>query len=241
MNKNTKSISWTKKTPAKVTKGKTTKSLATKTRATKTSAKVTKDKTTKSLATKTRATKTPTRVAKSKTMKAPATKTSAKVTKSRATKSLAVDKVSTTKIKEPPSLEDLPSNKSEDESEDESPEPSDRPLSDRSVRSGNSILDMAAMLKREAYLEKLRQYYHVNKETIHKDQNSKYPERREKAKNNPELVKQRQASKKYHHENKDKILPRIKKRYVEKVTKEKGLEVCPSCGKIKRPATKRCE
>jgi len=52
----------------------------------------------------------------------PATKTLAKVTKSRATKSLAINKVSTTKIKEPPPLEDLLSNKLEDKSEDELPE-----------------------------------------------------------------------------------------------------------------------
>jgi len=141
------------------------------------------------------------------------------------------------KIKEPPPLEDLPSNKSEDESEDELPESSDRP-----DRSGDSILDMAAMLKREAYLEKLRQYYHANKEVICKNQNSKYPERKEKAKNNPELIaKQRQASKKYYHQNKDKILPKIKRRYVEKVAKEKGLEICPCCGKIKGLATKHGE
>jgi len=106
----------------------------------------------------------------------------------------------------------------------------------------NNILDMAAMLRREAQLEMLRQYYYANKETICKDQNSKYKERTEKEKNNPELLaKRRQACKKYYHQNKDKILPRIKKKYVEKVPKEKGLEVCPTCGKIKRLATKRGE
>jgi len=90
----------------------------------------------------------------------------------------------------------------------------------RDKKSGNSILDKAAMLKREAYLEKLRQYYHANREVICKNQNSKYPERKEKAKNNPELIaKQRQASKKYYHQNKDNILPKIKRRYVEKVAK----------------------
>jgi len=98
---------------------------------------------------------------------------------------------------------------------------------------------MAAMLKQEAQLEKLRQYYYAHKEAICKDQNSKYSARREKEINDPELLeKWRQACKNYYHQNKDKILPRIKKRYVEKVVKEKGLEVCPTCGKTKKPATK---
>jgi len=88
--------------------------------------------------------------------------------------------------------------------------------------SGNKILDEAARLKREEYLEKLRKYYQANREIIRKNQNSKYPDRKERAKNNPELIaKQRQASKKYYHQNKDKILPKIKRRYVEKVAKEK--------------------
>jgi len=105
--------------------------------------------------------------------------------------------------------------------------------------SGNKILDEAARLKREEYLEKLRQYYQANREIIRKNQNSKYPDRKERAKNNPELIaKQRQVSKKYYHQNKDKILPKIKRRYVEKVVKEKGLEICPCCGKIKGPAAK---
>jgi len=98
------------------------------------------------------------------------------------------------------------------------------------------------VLRREAQLEKLRQYYYSHKDEICEKQNSKYPTRRAKEKNDPELIeKQRQASRNYYHQNKDKILPRIKKRYVEKVVKEKGLEVCPTCGKTKKPATKRGE
>jgi len=209
MNKNTKSTSRTKKAPVRVTKSKTTK-----TRATKTPAKTTKGKTTKSLATKPRATKT-------------------QATKTR-----------TTRVKESSPPEELPHDKSPDpldnessdnESYDKSPDLSGR----SSGLSTNNILDMAAMLRREAQLEKLRQYYYANKEAICKDQNSKYPARREREKNNPELLaKRRQACKKYYHQNKDKILPKVKKRYVEKVAKEKGLEVCTNCGKTKKPATK---
>jgi len=101
---------------------------------------------------------------------------------------------------------------------------------------------MATMLRCEAQLKKLRQYYYAHREAIRKDQNSKYPARREKEKNDPEiLAKQRQASKKYYHQHKDKVLPKAKKRYAEKVAKEKGLEVCTNCGKTKKPATKHCK
>jgi len=148
--------------------------------------------------------------------KTPATKT----TKSLATKTRA------TRIKEPPPLEDLPSDRSPDKSDDESSDNESYDKSDRlSGPSDNSILDMATMLKREAYLEKLRQYYYANKETICKDQNSKYPERREKEKNNPvSVMKKRQASKKYYHQNKDKILPRIKKDILKKLLMKKVLK-----------------
>jgi len=169
MNKNTKSTSRTKKAPAKVTKGKTTKSTATKTRATKTPAKTTKGKTTKSAATKPQATKT------------------------RATKTR------TTRVKESPPPEELPHDESPDPSGNES---SDNESYDKSPNlsgrlsglSTNNILDMAAMLRWEAQLKKLRQYYYANREAICKDQNSKYPVRREREKNNPELLaKRRQA------------------------------------------------
>jgi len=101
---------------------------------------------------------------------------------------------------------------------------------------------MAAMLRREAQLEKLRQYYQSHKDEIRKNQNSKYPTRREKEKNNPELLeKRRQACRNYYQQNQDKILPKVKKKYLEKVVKEKGLEVCPTCGKAMKPATKPSE
>jgi len=182
MNKNTKSTSRTKKAPAKVTKSKTTKSTAMKTQATKTPAKVAKGKTTKSAATKPQATKT-----------------------------------QTTRVKESPQPEELPHDKSPDPLDNES---SDNESYDKlpnlsgrsSGLSTNNILDIAAMLMCEAQLEKLRQYYYANKEAICKDQNSKYPARREREKNNPELLaKQRQVCKKYYHQNKDKILPKVKK------------------------------
>jgi len=97
----------------------------------------------------------------------------------------------------------------------------------------------AVKLKREQRLEKLRQYYQANKETIRKDQNSKYQDRKKTVKKTPELMaKQREASRIYYHQNKDQILTKIKKRYPEKVVKEKGLEICPSCGKLKGLATK---
>jgi len=158
MNKNTKSTSWTKKAPAKATK-----SLAAKTHATKTAAKTSKGKTTKSAATKPRATKT------------------------WATKTL------TRKAKESSPPEELPHDKSPEPSDNESSEDNetyDKP--DQSGRSSglstDSILDMAAMLRREAQLEKLRQYYYSHKDKICEDQNSKYPTRRAKEKNDPELL-----------------------------------------------------
>jgi len=259
MNKNTKSISRTKKPQAKVAKGKTTK----------TQAKVAKGNTTKTQA----------KVAKGKTTKTQATKPQAKGAKSKTTKTQTTKKVSTTKNKEPSDLpikqvakrrastaaavndkqqvtkrtcwvktEEPPDFLSDDFlSED----PSIKQVAKRTStaaatkvkESSDKILDdEAARLKREEYLEKLRQYYQANREIIRKKQNSKYPDRKERVKNNPELIaKQRQASKKYYHQNKDKILPKIKRRYVEKVAKEKGLEICPCCGKIKGPAAKRGE
>jgi len=103
-------------------------------------------------------------------------------------------------------------------------------------------VDKATKLKREQHLEKLRQYYQANREIIHKKQNSKYPDRMKRVKNDPELMaKQREASRTYCYQNKDQILPKLKKRYVEKVAKEKGLEICPCCGKLKGLAAKSGE
>jgi len=108
--------------------------------------------------------------------------------------------------------------------------------------SGKESDDEATKLKREQCLKKLRQYYCANREKICKKQNSKYPDRKKRVKNNPELMaKQREASRTYYYQNKDQILPKLKKRYVEKVAKEKGLEICPCCGKLKGPADKRVE
>jgi len=131
-------------------------------------------------------------------------------------------KDSTTRVKESPPPEELPRDKSPDpsysessdnESYDKSPDLSGR----SSGLSTNNILDMAAMLRCKAQLEKLRQYYYAHREAIRKDQNSKYPARREKEKNNPEILpKQRQASKKYYHQHKDKILPKVKKKICRK-------------------------
>jgi len=74
-------------------------------------------------------------------------------------------------------------------------------------------VDEATKLKREQHLEKLRQYYQANKEIILKKQNSKYPDRMKRVKNDPELMaKQREASRVYYHQNKDQILPKLKKR-----------------------------
>jgi len=99
------------------------------------------------------------------------------------------------------------------------------------------LVDEAARLKKEDHLEKLRQYYHANRDTFCKKQNSKYQDRMQRVKNDPELLeKQKEAAKAYYHQNKDCILPKLKKRYVEKVAKEKGLEICPCCGKLKGPA-----
>jgi len=78
---------------------------------------------------------------------------------------------------------------------------------------------LAARLKREQCLEKLRQYYQANKDKLCK--------------------KQKESSKAYYCQNKDCILPELKKRYVERVGKEKGLEICPCCGKLKGPLAKR--
>jgi len=59
-----------------------------------------------------------------------------------------------------------------------------------------------------------------------------------RVKNDPELIaKQKEASRAYYLQNKDQILPKIKRRYVERVAKEKGLEICP-CGKLKGLAAK---
>jgi len=189
-------------------------------------------------ATKTHATKTAAKTTKSKTVKSAATKP--RTTKTRATKTR------TRKAKESSLPEELPRDKSPESSDDESSDNETYDKPDQSGRSSglstDSILDMAAMLRRKAQLEKLRQYYYSHKDKIHEKQNSKYPTRRVKEKNNLELIeKRRQASRNYYQQNKDKILPKIKKRYVEKVIKEKGLEICPTCGKTMKPATKRGE
>jgi len=56
----------------------------------------------------------------------------------------------------------------------------------------------------------------------------------QRVKDDPELLaKQKEAAKAYYCQNKDCILPKLKKRYVEKVAKEKGLEICPCCHKLK--------
>jgi len=126
--------------------------------------------------TKTRATKTAAKTTKSKTTKsAPQNaRTKPRATKTRATKTR------TRMAKESSPPEELP--------HDKTPEPSDNKSSDNetyesperlSGLSTDSILDMAAMLRREAQLEKLRQYYYSHKDKICEDQNSKYPTRRE--------------------------------------------------------------
>jgi len=165
-----------------------------------------------------------------KTTKTRATKTAAKTTKSKTAKSAATKpratKTWTRKAKESSPPEELPRDKSPELSDNES---SDNETYDKlpgsSGLSTNNILDMAAMLKQEAQLEKLRQYYYAHKEAIHKDQNSKYSERREKEKNDPELLeKQRQACKNYYHQNKDKILPKIKKDTLKNLSRKKVLK-----------------
>jgi len=60
----------------------------------------------------------------------------------------------------------------------------------------------------------------------------------QRRKNDPDLMaKQREASKAYYCQNKDQILPKLKKRYIKKVSKEKGLEICHNCGKLKGLST----
>jgi len=80
-------------------------------------------------------------------------------------------------------------------------------------------VDKAARLKREERLERLRQYYQAHKDKLCK--------------------KQKEAYKAYYCQNKDRVLPELKKRYVERVSKGKGLEICPCCGKLKGPPAKR--
>jgi len=192
MNKNTKSILRTKKpqaTKAKVTKAKATKAKATKAKVTKTQAtktKVTKTQATKRRASTAMAASDKKQVVKRRASTATAASDKKQVVKRRASTAMA------TKVKETP------------DARNESHKSDDKILDDEITR-----------LKREEYLEKLRQYYQANRETICKNQNSKYPDRKERVKNNPELIaKHRRASKKYYHQNKDKILPKIKRRYV---------------------------
>jgi len=65
-------------------------------------------------------------------------------------------------------------------------------------------VDKAVRLKREECLEKLRQYYHANRDTFCKKQNSKYQDRMQRVKNDPELLaKQKEAAKAYYCQNKD--------------------------------------
>jgi len=129
-----------------------------------------------------------------KTTKTHATKTAAKTTKSKTTKSAAT-KPRARKAKESSPPEELPHDKLPEPSDNESSDNETYDKPDQSGRSSglstDSILDMAAMLRREAQLEKLRQYYYSHKDEICEDQNSKYPTRRAKEKNDPELLEKR--------------------------------------------------
>jgi len=65
-----------------------------------------------------------------------------------------------------------------------------------------------ARLEREACLEKKRPYYHANRDTLCKQQNAKYQERKQMIQNDPNLIaKKREVSKAYYYRNKDCILP----------------------------------
>jgi len=131
-----------------------------------------------------------------KTTKTRATKTAAKTTKSKTAKSAATKpwatKTRARKAKESSPPEKLPHDKSPEPSDNESSDNETYDKPDQSGRSSglstDSILDMAAMLRCKAQLEKLRQYYYSHKDEICEDQNSKYPTRRAKEKNDPELL-----------------------------------------------------
>jgi len=56
------------------------------------------------------------------------------------------------------------------------------------------LVDEVARLKREECLEKLRQYYYANRDILCKQQNSKYQDRMQRIKNDPDLLaKQKEA------------------------------------------------
>lgn len=242
MNKTTKTTSRTKKAPAK-------------TRTTKTAAKTTKSAPAKSKTTKTK-TVAKTTKGKSAPTKSKTTRTKTSATKPRATRTrtkkveeLPPEESSLIENQEP---EELPRNELPDISPSSSDDDASNSYSQSqpviknqgyyglsSGLSNNNILTMAAMLRREEELENLRQQYRSHKDEIRKDQKLG---RKEMEKNKSDLIeKRRQACKNYYLQNKDKILPKVKKKYLEKVVKEKGLEVCPTCGKARKPVTKPSE
>jgi hypothetical protein len=238
MNKTTKSTSRTKRAPAKTrtTKAaaKTTKSAPAKnkTTKTKTAAKTTKGKTAKTrtakAAAKPRATRTRTK----------------KVEEQQPEESFLIENQGL-KNQEPEPPKELPRDNSpgtpdvSSSSSDDEPQPVIKNQGYYGLSSGlssNNILTMAAMLRREEELENLRQQYRSHKDEIRKDQNLG---RKEIQKNKIDTAeKRRLAAKNYYQQHKDEILPKVKRKYLERVVKEKGFEICPSCGRAKKPTPK---
>jgi len=56
------------------------------------------------------------------------------------------------------------------------------------------LSDKDARLEREARLEKMRQYYYANRDTLGKQQNAKYQERKQMIQNDPNLIAKKKRS-----------------------------------------------